>query len=750
MNINKFHRLARRLCKMGPKELACRSRQEIYKWLERTGIAGHRVAPYHSLFIEAESDPILADVRRKLEQQDLAGVAQWLRDWFCETVVTRFFEGAVCAETPVRIGEYFRETLDQIVAAAEEARQGRFRLLGYPALSFGDPVDWHLDPLSGRTAPLAHWSHFNPPAPEVVGDCKVVWELNRHQWLVHLGQAYHFTRDERYAQTFSDYVRDWLLANPSGGGINWASSLEVALRLISWCWALTLFRGSKALSPELFEIMLNAIWIHASHVERYLSSYSSPNTHLTGEALGLLYAGIMFSDFRKGARWRAKAVQILGEESERQILPDGTYFEQSTCYQRYTVEIYLHFLILAARNGIPVPPSLPRRIQHLCDVLLALRRPDGSMPQIGDSDGGWLMPLTIRAPDDCRGIFSTAAALFQRSDYAWAAGGLAPETLWLLGPTAARTFAKLSPAPPSEPPSRAFQNGGYVVMRSTWEEDAHHLILDTGPLGCPLSAGHGHADLLSIQCSSFGQPYLVDPGMACYAVDQNWRNFFRSTAAHSTVTVDGVSQAIPDGPFAWQARPQARLLRWRSTATYDLADAVHHAYGSLPDPVVHRRRVVFMKPRGWIVVDDLEGQAEHLVEVRFQFAPMQVVLHPTGWARAQGDPNHELLVKAFATVPLNAALHEGCLTPLQGWYSADYGQRRPAPILSYTAVARLPLRIVTLLLPSRHAKARIPDVSLSAADEPVFIDLMFEDWHETIEIGEQDLIHESKGLCAPL
>src|SRR5206468_1082380 len=156
--------------------------------------------------------------------------------------------------------------------------------------------------------------------PELVGDCKVVWELNRHQWLIYLGQAYHFTRDERYAERFSVYVRDWLLANPAGMGINWASSLEVALRLISWCWALTLFRGSRTLAPESFEMMLNAIWIHASHVERYLSFYSAPNTHLTGEALGLLYAGIIFSDLRKGARWRTQGIQILMEESERQIL----------------------------------------------------------------------------------------------------------------------------------------------------------------------------------------------------------------------------------------------------------------------------------------------------------------------------------------------------------------------------------------------------------------------------------------------
>src|SRR5262249_46788441 len=216
----------------------------------------------------------------------------------------------------------------------------------------------------------------------------------------------------------------------------------------------------------------------------------------------------------------------------------------STCYQRYTVEIYLHFMMLAARNAVALPPSVGEQIQKLVDVLLALRRPDGSMPPIGDADGGWLLPMATRTPDDFRGVFSTAAAVFGRSEYAWAPRGLAPETLWLLGRDAARTFEIPRPAPPVAPPSRLFADGGLVVMRSGWGADTHHLIFDVGPLGCRVSAGHGHADLLSIQCSVFGQSCLVDSGTYGYTAEPTWRDYFRGTAAHSTINVDGVCQAV--------------------------------------------------------------------------------------------------------------------------------------------------------------------------------------------------------------
>src|SRR6266571_2612022 len=472
----------RRLRPMGIGELACRGRQEAWKWLERSGLAGRGGMP-------------------SVQGSSL--------NRFLDRAPGRFFEGALSDETPALLVERWPGARESAGVAADAILGGRFDLMGRRALFFGDPVDWHLDPTSGRRAPRVHWSRLDPLDPSAVGDSKVIWELNRHQWLLQLGRAHRLTGDERYAAGCVRYVREWMRANPPGVGINWASSLEVALRLISWCWALCLLKGSAALSPDLVVQVVGGIEAHASHVERYLSRYFSPNTHLTGEALGLFYAGVVFPELRGARRWRALGQRILEEESERQILPDGVHFELATCYHRYTVEIYVHFLILAARNSVAVAPALVERVGRMLDFLLAIRRPDGSMPQMGDGDGGWLLPLARRTPEDLRGVFATAAALFGRPDCAWAAGGPAPETVWLLGASGARALDALAPAPPVMPASRLFGWGGYVVMRSGWGAHGHQLIFDVGPLGCSVSGGPGHADLLSIQCSAWGEPYLV-------------------------------------------------------------------------------------------------------------------------------------------------------------------------------------------------------------------------------------------------
>lgn len=297
-------------------------------------------------------------------------------------------------------------------------------------------------------------------------------------------------------------------------------------------------------------------------------------------------------------------------------------------------------------------------------------------------------------------------------------------------------FEALPPHPPRAAASRLFPHGGYAVMRTGWERDAHQVVFDVGPLGCPLSAGHGHADLLSVQCSVFGQPYLVDAGTHGYTAEPAWRDFLRGTAAHTTVTVDGVGQAIPAAPFKWQARPRARLRRWLSSATMDFADACHDAYARLPDPVVHRRRVLFVKPRYWVIVDDLEGAAEHVVALRFQFAPLEVTVAPDLWACARGPGARRLLIRPFATAPLKGEVHTAGVSPIRGWVSPDYGRRLPAPMLTYSAVTPLPCRILTLLWPAATPEGVPPAVTPLRDATGRLAGLVFQDGGESVSFDE--------------
>ncbi|MBK5257370.1 MAG: heparinase II/III-family protein, partial [Vicinamibacteria bacterium] len=335
-------------------------------------------------------------------------------------------------------------------------------------------------------------------------------------------------------------------------------------------------------------------------------------------------------------------------------------------------------------------------------------------------------------PDDARGLFAVAAVFFARADYAWAADGFQPEALWFFGPEAIERFSALAMAPP-EGASRAFAEGGYVVMRSGWSKGAHQLIFDAGPLGCPMTGAHGHADLLSVQVSPFGEPCIVDPGTYAYSVDPLLRAHFRGTGAHATVTVDSLGQAEPSGNFGWKERPVARLRRFVSETAFDLADGSHEAFSRLQDPVSHRRRVVFVKSPGyWVIVDDLSGLRRHRVELRFQFCPLPLTLLPGSWARAELSGGRGLLLKTFSSAPMAVRIAQGSTEPLEGWVSPHYGQREPAPLLVHSVDAQLPLRVFTLLMPVSSKDTAPPRVQTVRGPDGALLGLTLEETNQTI------------------
>ena len=521
-----------------------------------------------------------------------------------------------------------------------------------------------------------------------------------------LAQAYALTGDERYAARSLSAVEEWGADTSSAG-----------LQLLAWCWSLVLLRQSSGLTTPRLCAATEAIRQQALRLAAHDAQWSAPAATVIVNALALFYVATLFPEFRESRRWRDMAVRVLVAECERQVHEDGVHFEQSTCFQFYCVDVYLHFLVLATRNRVEVPPIVRERLQRMLEFVLAIRTPDGTVPSIGDSDGGSLLPLTSRPILDARGRFAAAAALFGRPDFAWAAGGAAPEIAWLMGARGLRDFDELRPAAPTASASRAFPSGGYAIMRSGWDRGAHHMLVDVGPLGCPVSGAHGHADLLSIQCAIFGDAVIVDPGTHCYR-DSRWRDFFRSTAAHSTVVVDGVSQVEPSGVFGWNRRPRVRLREWHSTADVDFIDAEHDGYATLPQPVTHRRRVIFIKasdaaqgtPAYWIVVDDLSGSGRHDVELRFQFAADTVALGPHPWARAKTARGHCLWISPFPSAPAQAAVKCGEPAPICGWIAPDFTRLSPAPMLIYTFAVALPWRIVTLLLPDRQGLSTPPGV----------------------------------------
>lgn len=587
---------------------------------------------------------------------------------------------------------------NRLIEKADRLLVGRFDLLGLRNLYFGSPIDWQLEPVSGKRAPLVHWSRLNYLDANVIGDKKIVWELNRHQYLSTLGQAYWLTSDERYAKAFVAQLVSWMDHNPPKLGINWASCLEVGFRAISWIWAFHFFKDSAALTSEIFLRALKFLSLHARHLESYLSTYFSPNTHLTGEALALFYLGTMLPEFRAAARWREAGRRILLEQLPRHVLSDGVYFEQSSYYHRYTTDFYTHFLILSLANGESPAPEVAVKLEQLLDHLLYITRPDGTTPFFGDDDGGRLVMLDQRPANDFRASLATGASLFQRGDYKQIAGEAGEETLWLLGTPGLANFDRLTGQAPAQQ-SVAFADGGYYVMRDGWTPEANYLLLDCGPHGMN-NCGHAHADVLAFELAARGKTLLVDPGTYTYTGSKELRDWFRSTAAHNALTVDGESSSVSAGPFSWRSIARAKTEAWISRERFDYFSGKHDGYERLLPPVSHSRSVLFLKHDYWVMRDRLSTAGTHRYDLWFHFdlgsAPGLQFADDFGASVRETSGAGGLTISSFAGKA--------------GWRREDglishaYGEGASAPVFVFSSTASGNEDVVTFMVPTDKAE----------------------------------------------
>jgi hypothetical protein len=237
-------------------------------------------------------------------------------------------------------------------------------------------------------------------------------------------------------------------------------------------------------------------------------------------------------------------------------------------------------------------------------------------------------------------------------------------------------------------PRRAFVDGGYYILGYDLETPREiRLVIDAGPVGLGTIAAHGHADALAITLSIGGEQILVDPGMSTHQGDGLWRDYFRGTAAHNTIRVDGRDQSEPGGDFLWLRKAKAGCSLWRSAADRDEFVGWHDGYSRLADPVIHSRRILLEKrPRRIEITDRLSMKGAHLVEIFFHCSELCEV-KPRGQAV---DLRHASLpYPVRITLPqapdAEVEIRRGDDAPICGWRSRAYDEKVPASTLVWRA-----------------------------------------------------------------
>jgi hypothetical protein len=604
-----------------------------------------------------------------------------------------FFAPAETSRLIAELRRTFPAQANEIILRAEKICCHHFDLLGYENLDYGAEIDWHLDPVHHKRAPRKPWFKVKYLDFEEVGDSKVTWELNRHQHFVTLAKAYWLTGNEAFVREILAEWTSWHHQNPYPIGINWASSLEVAFRGLSWVWTYFLLQECALFTTELRGQWQAALSLHGRHLETYLSTYFSPNTHLLGEALAMFSLGILFPGWQSAARWRRRGWEILEREAAKQVREDGFYFEQSTYYHVYALDTFLHARILAALNGISVSPEFEKNLERMLNALLLLGRA-GIPLSIGDDDGGRLFDPRRNRAEHMMDPLATGAVLYRRGDWKFSADSPREETLWLLGLKGLAEFDSLPATEPTGATTALVDSGIYLMAE---ESSGQQLQIDAGPMGAG-SGGHGHADAMSIGLVREGRHLLLDPGTFEYVGDTDERARLRGTGAHNTLRVDGRDQAEATGPFSWENLPHVTVEQWITGGQFNLFRGSHDGYCRLPSPVTHRRWVFHGKGLFWLVRDVAEGHGSHQLELAWHLGP--TLLPATSQQPLFSDGRDSLaLLTAKACGWSESVTRE--------YWSPVYGKEERATVVTFGAQVQLPADFATLVISNENAQLNL-------------------------------------------
>lgn len=503
--------------------------------------------------------------------------------------------------------------------------------------------------------------HSNP-----YPDKEWLWQLNRMYFWTSMAHAYWSTGDEKYARAWTRQLLDWIRKNPrdEDHAYSWRS-IEAGSRGASFTALYQYFVDSPAFTPDVLVAFLNSCYEHASFL---MTIYHKKSNWALIEADGLSHIGFGFPEFTDAGKWRKEATNRLVQETHNQVYPDGFQRELSISYHVGCISWFWRTYELSRNNHAEgtFPASYPKTVEKMCEVPMKICFPDGTNPQFGDSWQG--------KAGQYQSHFKRWATLFNRPDFLYMA-----------------TDGK-SGKPP-EDTAYSLQESGFHSMRSGWDPESVCLVLKCGPDG----GFHCQPDNGTFALYGGGRHLMPDSGSYIYSGDPEGRAWFRQTKVHQTLTLDGANSAYAPKRLAWQ--PGDSL---------DILVVENKSYPGL----THRRAVLFIDRKFFLLVDEGLGEATGNVDIHFQFAPGEIsVDKATQSVRSTFEEGWNVSVQPMDTPGL-------LLEREAGQISVIYHEKQPRPAIRYRQpkTTGRGVRFVTAVVP--YAGGAAPEVTTRVIGNP--------------------------------
>ena len=433
---------------------------------------------------------------------------------------------------------------DEIVKDADKICNHVFSLLGSGDKYLGEGLPWNKDFKTDFVWENKFYKNIKIVDLNNNSDVKVPWELSRFQHFFTLGKAYLLTDDEKYSLEFKNEVLDWIRKNPVEMSVNWACTMDVAIRAVNLIIGYFFFKDSKSILKDFWIKFNKNLYLHGRYIIKNLENQvEHTGNHYLSNIVGLIWLGIYFGEFvvvdknqnNNPKLWLEYGEQELEKEMFIQVNEDGTNYEASTAYHRLVTELFLLTTVLCNKNAIKFSSKYMNRLEKMCEFIMDITKPNGLSPLVGDADDGRLAIASDYSSwvrRDFNHILAIAGEHFNRDDFRYYGRNYKEDALWIIGSFIENegVLERLT--------SKAYKDGGYYILRN----ERVYCLIRCGELSFRGQGGHSHNDQLSFELNVDGEDFLVDPGMYVYTANYKTRNLYRSTEMHNTLSIQGYEQ----------------------------------------------------------------------------------------------------------------------------------------------------------------------------------------------------------------
>jgi len=384
-------------------------------------------------------------------------------------------------------------------------------------------INWHIDSKSGYEWPIIPFyrqnfrKFFNKDI-----DIKFPWEVSRLYFLTDIAGQCLADEGGSGLEEYKRILLEWDRANPFLMGVNWFSTLDVAVRavniIISSCIISPFLEKDNDFCQKLSVLLLKHMYYIAEFFE------DIDNNHKISCLTGLLFLSLCLKDHPLSPRHFEKSRLGLIECMEKQVYEDGADYEGALPYHRYVLELFGYSAIICLSKNIDLGREFYKKLFKMFEYTSAYIDKRGNAPQIGDNDSGRVAIFLETGEHDHSYLFDIAETIF---DFKF--------------PARKRTFKQFLPkiqqkirlkdlglSPRDTQNSIAFEHmGAYMLKNSNFSV----FIVCFPTLRVP--SQHYHLDTGSFTLSYRGFQIAVDPGSYCYTSNVIMRKRFRSRLMHN-------------------------------------------------------------------------------------------------------------------------------------------------------------------------------------------------------------------------